>query len=154
MYFTETHIYIPTAYFTLQKHTYKCQLLSCTQQKYTFTCPQLSWTLHKHTLPCPLHNTLYTNTPSHNHCILYSTHTHMPSAILTFIETHIYMSTGILHSKETHIHIPPSYCTFSEIHIHMPIAINAPNRNTYSQPHYHQCIIQKYTFTGTLYTTL
>ena len=55
MYFTETHIYIPTAYFTLQKHTVT----------HTDTLTHI----HIHAAI----NALYRNKYSQTHCIFHST---------------------------------------------------------------------------------
>ena len=56
MYFTETHIYIPTAYFTLQKHTF------------TYMLPSMHSTetiIHK-----SLQTALYRKTHRNAHCCL------------------------------------------------------------------------------------
>lgn len=83
MYFTETHIYIPTAYFTLQKHTFTYMLPSMhstetnisrptayyTQQKNIFNLSLPSCTLHKHIF-YNINSTFYRHKNSHAHCSL------------------------------------------------------------------------------------
>ena len=96
MYFTETHIYIPTAYFTLQKHTFTYMLPSMhstetniprpiaysTQQKNVFNLSLPSCTLHKH---------IFTTSTVHSTDIK----THMPTALLHWTLKHIHKTIPI-----------------------------------------------------------
>ena len=93
----EIHIHMPSAFTAL--YTFTGLLLYYTIQKHTFQCPLLSCILNKHTNTWTPHTALYINTHSHAHYIQHS------------IEIYIHMPTDIL---PTHVHILIIYCTLQK----------------------------------------
>lgn len=96
MYFTETHIYIPTAYFTLQKHTFTYMLPSMHSTETNIPRPTAYSTQQKNVFNFPCHPALYINT-FFTTSTVHSTDikTHMPTAILHWTLKHIHKTTPI-----------------------------------------------------------
>ena len=104
MNFTETHIFMPTIYYTVWKHIFTCQVPTLHS---TETHIHMLIALHQSTethIQMPIAITaLYSNTHSHAHlcpCLYRKPHSHS-KCILHSTETHIHMDTVLLHCKET-----------------------------------------------------